>query len=94
MFSTPQLELIRILPPSNINGMSFSHSQPLYSSCTPTPLGKIFSPTFHKLTGNNSTRSTKPWVLNNNPLNTLAKLMPKTYKGMKPLYLDSTKSSR
>jgi len=62
MFSTPQLELIEILPPSNINNISLSHSQPLYFSCTPTPLGKILSPAFHRLTNNNSTRSIKPWV--------------------------------
>jgi len=62
MFSTPQLELIRILPPSNINGMSLPHRKPLYFSYAPTPLGKIPSPTFHRLTSNNSTRSTKPWV--------------------------------
>jgi len=62
MISISQLELVRILPPNNINGMSLSHSQPLHFSCTLTPLGKIISPTFHRLTSNNSIRSTKPWV--------------------------------
>jgi len=62
MFSTPQLELIRILPPSNINGMTFSYSQPLYFSYAPTPLGKVLSLAFHRLTSNNFTYSTKSWV--------------------------------
>jgi len=44
------------------NDMTFSHNQPLYLSCTTTPLRKSFSSTFHSLTSNNSTRFTKPWV--------------------------------
>jgi len=62
MFSIPQLELIRILPPSNINSKSLSHSQPLYLSYAPMPIGKVFFPILHRLTSNNSTHSTKSWV--------------------------------
>jgi len=62
MFSTPQLELTRILPSSNGDSMTFSQGQAIYISCAPTPLGKVPSPAFHKLTSNNSTRLTKPWV--------------------------------
>jgi len=54
----PKNVIINILPPS----VTFSHDQPLYLSCTTTPLGKGLSPTFHRLTSNNSTCSTKTWV--------------------------------
>jgi len=42
--------------------MTFSHDKPLYLSCATTPLGMGFSLAFHKLTSNNYTFSTKPWV--------------------------------
>jgi len=42
--------------------MPFSHNQPLYLSYATTPLGKVISLAFHRLTSNNSTLSTKPWV--------------------------------
>lgn len=53
--------VIIILPPSNINGMTFSHNQHLYLSCVTTPLGKI-PPALHRPTSNNFNRSTKSWV--------------------------------
>jgi len=68
--------------------MTFYHNQPLYLSCATTPLGKVFFPTFHRLTSNNSTHEQ---ALGRS---TLAKLMPKTYEGTKPFYPDSTKPSR
>jgi len=40
--------------------MTFPHNQPLNLSCVTTPLGKGISPSFHRLTSNNSTPLTKP----------------------------------
>jgi len=42
--------------------MTFSHNQLIYLSCLTTPLQKGISCTFHKLTSNNFTHLTKPWV--------------------------------
>jgi len=62
MFPKLKHVLIDVLPTSNIHGMLFSHNKPLYLFCATTPLEKVHSPTFHRLTNNNTTRSTKPSV--------------------------------
>jgi len=62
MFSTPRHESINILPPCNIKWYGILSQSATCLLCTPTPLGKVASPTFHGLISNNSSHSTKPWV--------------------------------
>ena len=45
-----------------LNSMTFSHNQLLYLSCATTPPRMGLFPTFHRLTSNNYTLSTKSWV--------------------------------
>jgi len=86
MFSIPQLELIRILPPSNIMVCHFliaNHYTFLAHQCL---LKKSFPLLFiYLLATTLPTRQSLRW-------NTIAKLMLKTYKEKKLLYPESTKS--